>query len=83
MTPANARVVLTPEHVPIVLEPAGLGSRCVAFVVDQIFIFALVWPLVSLFGRILPETITAAAYLTAQFIMAVAYPVFFEVRRNG
>jgi uncharacterized RDD family membrane protein YckC len=83
MTPGNARVVLTPEHVPIVLEPAGLGSRFVAFALDQTLILALVWTLASLLGRFLPQTITAAVFLTAQFFLAVAYPVFFEVRRNG
>ncbi len=36
----RARLVLTPEHVEIRLEPAGLGSRFVALTVDLVLMLA-------------------------------------------
>jgi uncharacterized RDD family membrane protein YckC len=77
------RVVLTPEHVPIELLPAGLGSRFAALLVD----FVIVLGLSGLAGQaaflLLPEAISAAVSATLAFAIAWSYHVYFEVRQQG
>jgi uncharacterized RDD family membrane protein YckC len=83
----------TPEQIDLALEPAGLGSRFVAWVVDS-----LIWSAVLLFAALVlgllarlvgfsprsqnwaPALVLALALI---YLLLVAYGNFFELRWNG
>jgi uncharacterized RDD family membrane protein YckC len=77
------RVILTPEHVEIRLEPAGLGSRFIALVVD----FSLVLGLTALVSQLTRRTLPGAAGIIAEAVLLLlltwGYHVYFEVRHQG
>jgi uncharacterized RDD family membrane protein YckC len=82
VTGERSRVVLTPEHVLILLEPAGLGSRFVALAVD----FALVAGLTALVTRLafaLPGGAGTIVRALALLLLTWGYHVYFEVRHQG
>ena len=83
MIAANARVVLTPEHVPIVLVPAGLGSRFAALLIDWIIVVCALMPLWWLASIVLPPGLSGAFFLTSYFFFNTGFPIWFEVRRSG
>lgn len=79
----RARLVLTPEHVPIRLTPAGLGSRFLAVLLDFVLILAAI-ALVSIVPRlVLPRGFAAAVVGTATFVVTWGYHVYFETRHQG
>lgn len=83
----------TPEQIDVSLELAGLGSRFVARIMDWlikglggILILAVLGVFVALLtgagaGRY--SALLVAALISAGFLLAVAYDVYFEVRHNG
>jgi uncharacterized RDD family membrane protein YckC len=77
------RLILTPEHVEIRLDPAGLGSRFVAVVVDFGLVTALSATIAQLTLLALPAA--AGALVRALVLLALTwgYHVFFEVRHQG
>ncbi|HYN20100.1 MAG TPA: RDD family protein [Thermoanaerobaculia bacterium] len=77
------RQVLTPEHVPIRLSPAGLGSRFVALLVDIVIILGLASMVAWLFRLILSPGVSQAAATTISFVLFTGYPVYFELRHHG
>lgn len=82
MSSDRSRVVLTPEHVLILLEPAGLGSRFVAFTVD----FALVagaTVVVSQLAFAVPGAAGTLVRALALLVLTWGYHVYFEVRHQG
>jgi uncharacterized RDD family membrane protein YckC len=78
----EAPVVLTPEHVPIRLTPAGLGARFMAVLTDGIIILAVCGTLGTLLQIVTLGRATALV-ITASFVIQWGYHVFFEVRRQG
>ncbi|MEM8962100.1 MAG: RDD family protein [Acidobacteriota bacterium] len=76
------RTVLTPEHVVISLTPAGLGSRFIALLVDQIIIIAASTAIYRVIDW-LPFGIGTALAATLVFIITWGYHVYFEVRHHG
>jgi uncharacterized RDD family membrane protein YckC len=70
-------IVLTPEHVPLRLCPAGLGARFFALLLDAFIILALSTLITTLFGLI------SGFRMVAVFVVAWGYHVFFEVRAQG
>ena len=70
-------VVLTPEHVPIRLYPAGLGARFLALMVDT----ALILGLSGLASTVLGGS--TGLGMAAGFVIQWGYHVYFEVRHNG
>jgi uncharacterized RDD family membrane protein YckC len=76
-------VVLTPEHVPIVLVPAGLGSRFAAVLIDSLFVMALAMLIRLVAGLIIPLGLGPALAATVVFVLTWSYHVYFEVRRSG
>jgi len=76
-------VVLTPEHVPILLTPAGLGSRSLALLVDVLLIFAGGALLRLILGALLPGGIGILLSSTGAFVLTWGYHVYFEVRHAG
>lgn len=83
MSSAPARVVLTPEHVEIRLEPAGLGRRFGAVVIDGLMILAIVALASKITGTFFPQGIGAALQATVAFLVTWGFHVFCEVRRQG
>jgi len=77
------RVILTPEHVPIRLTPAGLGSRFIAVLVDFFIATAIVLALARLFNSVLPPGLATAVITTTSFIVMTGYHIWFEVRSQG
>lgn len=77
------RVILTPEHVPIRLTPAGLGSRFLAMFVDFVLAFSIVLLLGRIFSAVLPDGLARAFTTTAAFLVMTGYHIFFEVRSQG
>ena len=79
----HRRRILTPEHVPVELEPAGVGSRFLALMLDLALIIALFAAAASVLRLVLPRGIGAAAAVTAGFALSWGYHVYFETRRQG
>lgn len=70
-------IVLTPEHVPIRLFPAGLGARFFALLVDAGVILALSSVVSMMFGMM------SGFRMVAVFVISWGYHVYFEVRHQG
>jgi uncharacterized RDD family membrane protein YckC len=73
----DAPVVLTPEHVPIRLFPAGLGARFLALMIDQLVIGAAIIT-VTVLLMLSPGLITVAI-----FLIQWGYHLLFEVYNRG
>lgn len=82
MASERQRIILTPEHVPIRLIPAGLGSRFLALITDFIIVTAVVIT-VSTALAFIPFGIGQALAITAAFLIQWGYHIFFEVKREG
>jgi uncharacterized RDD family membrane protein YckC len=76
------RLVLTPEHVEIRLQPAGLGSRFLAITIDVLLTVCLSGMLLMLFSQ-LPTALGIPLWITATFVVTWGYPIYFEARHNG
>jgi len=73
----SAPVVLTPEHVPIRLFPAGLGARFLALMVDAFIVMGFSTMITMLF-LLSPGLSTVVA-----FVIQWGYHMYFEVRHQG
>lgn len=73
----SAPVVLTPEHVPIRLFPAGLGARFLALMVDASLIMGLSAVLTIFF--VMSPGLSTVMVFVAQW----GYHLYFEVRQRG
>lgn len=82
MSADRSRLVLTPEQVLIRLEPAGLGSRFVAFTLDFTLVTGAA-ALVSQLAHGLPGGIGTLASALALLLLTWGYHVYFEVRHQG
>jgi uncharacterized RDD family membrane protein YckC len=76
-------VVLTPEHVEIRLEPAGLGRRFVALVTDLALVIAATGIVLRIADALLPGALGAIAGTLALLLLTWGYHVYFEVRHQG
>lgn len=83
MKRATPRVILTPEHVEIRLEPAGVGSRFVALIADLILITGLTGLVSQLARGALPGSIGIIVQAAALLVITWGYHVYFEVRYQG
>lgn len=78
----SERLVLTPEHVEIRLQPAGLGSRFLAVTID----FMLAAAISAALGQILlqlPAAIGYPLWASASFLVMWGYHVYFEAAHEG
>jgi uncharacterized RDD family membrane protein YckC len=80
---AHPRVILTPEHVEIRLEPAGLGSRFIALIVDLILVTALSGMVSQVARGVLPGAVGIVVQALALLVITWGYHVYFEVRHQG
>jgi uncharacterized RDD family membrane protein YckC len=76
------RLVLTPEHVEIRLQPAGLGSRFLAITIDVLLMMAIAATLLAVCGQ-LPRAVGIPLWMSATFVMWWGYPIYFEARHEG
>jgi uncharacterized RDD family membrane protein YckC len=83
MRAARPRVILTPEHVEIRLEPAGLGSRFIALIVDLVLVTAIGGTVSQLTRGVLPGAVGIVAQALALLVITWGYHVYFEVRHQG
>lgn len=83
MRGTKARLILTPEHVEIRLDPAGLGSRFIALLVD----FALVTGTSAVVSQItlllLPMAVGFIVQALVLLVLTWGYHVYFEVLHAG
>jgi uncharacterized RDD family membrane protein YckC len=79
----RGKTIVTPEHVEIHLEPAGLGRRFIALVVDLVLVTAVASFAVSLGRAWLPGALGTLAVALALLILSWGYHVYFEVRHQG
>jgi len=75
--------ILTPEHVPIRLIPAGLGSRFIALTVDFILIMGIVIAIAMVSQLLALLGLQATVQITLTFIVMWAYHMYFELRHQG
>ena len=74
-------VILTPEHVPIRLNPAGFGSRFMAWLIDAIFQTAFIIFLSRVLGA--SGTLMSLFFQTLVFLVTWSYHVFFDLTGQG
>jgi uncharacterized RDD family membrane protein YckC len=79
----TARLVLTPEHVEVRLQPAGLGSRFLAISIDSLLVFAISMLMAQLLLSFLPAALGYVLWATATFVLTWGYHVYFETRHEG
>jgi uncharacterized RDD family membrane protein YckC len=78
------RQILTPEHVQIRLNPAGLGSRFIALIIDFVISLAIVSLCAMLLSfTFLPPGLQQALWVTLSFVVLTGYPIWFELRHQG
>jgi uncharacterized RDD family membrane protein YckC len=77
------RVILTPEHVQIRLQPAGLGSRFLAVTLDALISLCLIGMVGIALGMALPGVLAVPLFATAAFLITWGYHVYFETRHEG
>jgi len=82
MSRRRTRVVLTPEHVPLTLNPAGAGSRSLALLIDFTVIASIAQAASSIFALVSAE-IGSAVRITAVLFLTWGYNVYCETRRDG
>ena len=76
------RLVLTPEHVEIRLQPAGLGSRFLAITIDVLLMMSVSGTLLTLCAQ-LPGAIAMPLWMSATFLLWWGYPIYFEAAHDG
>jgi uncharacterized RDD family membrane protein YckC len=80
---ARELTIVTPEHVHIRLEPAGMGSRFLALLIDALIPLGITWTLAGILRGVLPGGITMAIGTTMQFFLSFGWHIWFETRRQG
>jgi len=77
------RLILTPEHVPIRLSPAGLGSRFLALITDVLIVLGTLSIVSVVLRAVFSQGVAEAFVTTASFVLFVGYPIWFELRHQG
>lgn len=80
---AEELTVVTPEHVELTLTPAGHGSRFLALIIDVLVIAAFATLCYRIAQYVLPQGVSAAIYVTANFFLTFAYHLYYETRGGG
>jgi uncharacterized RDD family membrane protein YckC len=81
--PRRSRHILTPEHVEISLEPAGLGSRFIATVVDFALASGVAVLIAQVSSLVTPLGIGAVVRAVSLLVVNWGYHVYFETRHQG
>lgn len=75
--------ILTPEHVPIRLLPAGLAARFIAVLVDFLIVATAVAGCTLALQLLAGQGLGMAVATVVTFVLQWGYHIFFEVRRQG
>jgi uncharacterized RDD family membrane protein YckC len=75
--------IITPEHVHIRLEPAGVGSRFLAVILDSFIVMAISAAIGAVLVMTLPGGIAAALAITLNFAITWGWHVLWEVKFHG
>jgi uncharacterized RDD family membrane protein YckC len=79
----KARLIVTPEHVEMRLEPAGLGSRFIALVIDLVLVTGASSTVAQVTLALLPAAPALVLRALLQLVLTWGYHVYFEVRHAG
>jgi uncharacterized RDD family membrane protein YckC len=79
----RGRVVVTPEHVEIVLDPAGLGHRFLALLVDLLVVLGLSMLVAQASLLLVPLGIAGVVRGAAFLLIGWGYHVYFEIAHQG
>ena len=79
----RGRVVVTPEHVEVVLDPAGLGHRFLALFVDLLVVLSLSVLVAQASLLFLPLGIAGIVRGVAFLLVGWGYHVYFEIAHQG
>jgi uncharacterized RDD family membrane protein YckC len=79
----NAKLILTPEHVEVRLQPAGMGRRFLALTLDLFVAVAMMALLASALRSVLPPALAVPLTITGAFVISWGYHVYFESRHEG
>ena len=80
---AEELTIVTPEHVHIRLEPAGLGSRFLAIFVDSAIVQGSTLILFTSLSAFLPRGIAIAIGITLNFLLTWGWHIYFETQMQG
>jgi uncharacterized RDD family membrane protein YckC len=83
MTGTRARLILTPEHVEIRLDPAGLGTRFIALLVDFTLVTGTSVVVSELVLALLPRAAGFVVQALVVLVLTWGYHVYFEVLHAG
>lgn len=83
MRGAKARLVVTPEHVEIRLDPAGLGSRFIALIVDFALVSGGSVVISQITLSLLPTALGVIVRALVLLVLTWGYHVYFEVLHAG
>lgn len=84
MSAAAELTIVTPEHVHIRLEPAGLGSRFLAIFIDSAIVQGMTLVLVSFLNALpIPRGIVIAIAITLNFVLTWGWHIYFETQMQG
>ena len=79
----RAAVILTPEHVPVQLFPAGAGIRFLALMIDTLVLWFTSILILIILGIIIRGGMGLAVWLTLNFLLQWGYHIYFELRHQG
>ena len=79
----RGRVVVTPEHVEIVLDPAGLGRRFLALLADLTIVLAASALIAQASLLFVPLGVSGIVRGLAFLLVGWGYHVYFEIARQG
>lgn len=83
MRAAKARLIVTPEHVQIRLDPAGLGSRFMALIVDFVLVTGASALVSQIILALLPLAVGFVVRALVLLVLTWGYHVYFEVLHAG
>jgi uncharacterized RDD family membrane protein YckC len=83
MSAAAELTIVTPEHVHIRLEPAGLGSRFLAIFIDSAIVQGTSAIIITSLGVFLPRGIAIAIGITLNFLLTWGWHIYFETQMQG
>ncbi|PYQ28544.1 MAG: hypothetical protein DMF56_15000 [Acidobacteria bacterium] len=83
MSAAAELTIVTPEHVHIRLEPAGLGSRFLAICIDSAIVQGVSMIILTSLSAFLPRGIAVAIGITLNFLLTWSWHIYFETQMQG
>ena len=79
----TALTITTPEHVHIRLEPAGMGSRFLAILIDSSIVTATSYFFYVLIAMVVPTGVALALFITFNFVLTWGWHLYFETKKQG